>query len=311
MAKHSKQDVWESARFIWEYTDDISDRDLIERLQEAFGDAAPKSAGTISKRRKKEGWQKKNLLDSNQEAKKGAKQGGSTQKRKQNRPSEGLLPKTDNKVGKTEAVTTLEAGKQAIEQISTSVVKAVEDKAILINSHRRNWRHLGQLHDRVTNLASEVLDAALAEQQWDIMGEGRLTEEEAERIATMREEEADELKKKMSVLNLMGGTLQALVFTSKAISEIELPLNGITPEDFTESDTARRQKNLEKLDGVNDEQDALREEMQRQMKQRALAFEQEADAFESVESAHDGSSGIGCENTEEVDYTDVSDIDIS
>ena len=309
MAKHSKQEVWESARFIWENTDDISDRELIERLQEAFGDAAPKSAGTISKRRKKEDWQKNNLLDSNQEAKKEAKQGGSTQKRKQNRSSDGLLPEKDNKVEKTEAVTTLEAGKQAIAEISTSVVKTVEDKAILINSHRRNWRHLGQLHDRVTSLASEVLDAAFAEQQWDI-GEGPFTEEDAKRIAIMQEEEADELKKKMAVLNLMGGTLQALVFTSKAISEVELPLNGITPEDFTESDTARRQKNLEKLDGINEEQNALREEAQRKMKLRALAFEQEAEAFEEIESTHDGSGDIGYEDTEEVDYTEVSDIDI-
>ncbi|WP_199506850.1 MULTISPECIES: hypothetical protein [unclassified Psychrobacter] len=309
MAKHSKQEVWDSARFIWENTDDISDRELIERLQDAFGDAAPKSTGTISKRRKKEDWQKNNLLDSNQEAKKEARKGGSTQKRKQNRSSDGLLPEKDNKVGKMEAVPILEAGKQAIEQISTSVVKTVEDKAILINSHRRNWRQLSQLHDSVTNLASEVLKAALTEPQWD-MGDGLLTKEEAERIATMQEEEADELKKKMAVLNLMGGTLQALVFTSKAISEVELPLNGITPEDFTESDTARRQKNLEKLDGINEEQNALREEAQRKMKLRALAFEQEAEAFEEVESAHDGSNGLVDEDTEEVDYTDVSDIDV-
>lgn len=309
MAKYSKQEVWDSARFIWENTEDISDRELIERLQDAFGDAAPKSTGTISKRRKKEDWQKNNLLDSNQEAKKEAQKGGSTQKRKQNCSSDGLLPEKDNKVGKMEAVPILEAGKQAIEQISTSVVKTVEDKAILINSHRRNWRHLGQLHDRVTNLASEVLDAVFAESQWDI-GEGPLTEEELNRIDKMREDENDELKKKMAVLNLMGGTLQALVFTSKAISEVELPLNGITPEDLAESDTARRQKNLEKLDGVNDEQDALREEMQKQMKQRALAFEQEAEAFEEVESAHDGSGDIEHEDTEEVDYTDVSNIDV-
>ena len=309
MAKHSKQEVWESARFIWEHTDDISDRDLIERLHEAFGDAAPKSAGTISKRRKKEDWQKNSLLDSHEEAKKEASKGRSTQKRKQNRSNESLLPKKDNKVGKMEAHAILEAGKQAIAEISTSVVKTVEEKAILINGHRRSWRQIRQLRDGVLSLSIDVLDEiSLADPQ--LLAGVSLSEEEAKRIAELQEADADELKRKMAIINLMNNTLQALTMSSKVISEIELPLNGITPDDFSESDTARRQKNLEKLDGVNDEQNALREDMRQKMIERALAFEKEAEAFEDVQSAHDSSSDMNHEDMEDVDYTDVSDIDI-
>ncbi len=53
MDKESVDDVWAAAKLIWENTAKISDRDLIEQLTISFGELAPKSNGTISKRRKR------------------------------------------------------------------------------------------------------------------------------------------------------------------------------------------------------------------------------------------------------------------
>lgn len=56
-------DVWAAARLIWENTVKITDSELIEQLTVSFGDAAPKSTGTISKRRSKHKWKKNTLAE--------------------------------------------------------------------------------------------------------------------------------------------------------------------------------------------------------------------------------------------------------
>lgn len=78
-------DVWKVARFIWENTDKITDRDLVKQLEESHGEYAPKSSGSISKRRNKEGWVKNKLIKITKNSEKVESRGGGSQEKRESR----------------------------------------------------------------------------------------------------------------------------------------------------------------------------------------------------------------------------------
>lgn len=51
-------EVWEAAQALWESEPNISYQDVVEHLQEVYGDKAPSSKSAVYNRAKKYDWKK-------------------------------------------------------------------------------------------------------------------------------------------------------------------------------------------------------------------------------------------------------------
>lgn len=275
MSSHySKNEVWASARFIWENTPHITDRELIEQLKTGYGNAAPKSSGTISKRRKKENWIKNSLVQTSKKVMSlETNSDGSKPEWKQNSQNNSLISSKTNKAENLESDTELEAAGSKIEGIVKDVVIDAQGRAKIIKNTRRRFDNLGQLFD-------QALTAALSLQGY------------AE--AANKNPDADEQVKKALLLSeSLADTVGNLAKSLKIIAEIEMPLCGITAEDFKQSDQDRRLNALTALGDIHAQEQAARERLIPELHARLLEIEK-------TEESKD--FGIDSDN---VDYTTV------
>lgn len=237
-------DMWAAARVIWERTEKISDRDLLARLQEIYGDNAPKSSGTIAKRRKKEHWQKYSILHgSKQEA-------GKTSGSKNSKNTPQALE--DNKEAEQEArskneVAVWQETEEKIHKAAEKLVLDNEQKARIIKKHRKRIEQLGQLQESTMG----VLD----------MLHGKDLEEDGEVISKI-----------IIIAETSSRTLAQLSATQKVVFEQEMAVCGITAEDFKESEQDRRMKGIEQLVGIADEEAQARRQLQATLKERLERF---------------------------------------
>ena len=310
------KDVWEAARMIWENTISITDRELIEQLEVAFGESAPKSSGTISKRRKKESWQKNNLVKA---IKKGPKKGpkqearedGSKQNRKQNAQKNSLIPTKTNKAQNMESSASLEAKKDKIDDISESIVVDAAARAKVIKKYRKRYFNLGEVFDQaleVTLSIKGLVDDAARIESEALEGRYGASFEIGENAPDSKDDVAEvelaneKVKKAMVLSKTLTDTTAGLAMALKMISEVDMPMLGITADDFKQSEQDRRLGALAALGDIDDKQREARDRLLPEL------YERLADVIELEASPNFGTDYDDDDNeAEEVDYTAVDD----
>jgi len=304
VSNYSKDEVWVAARFIWENTPEITDRELIEQLQIKYGNAAPKSTGTISKRRKKEAWGKQSLVKPVKNSGIGeAGRAGSEKNRKQEAEKPSTISSKTNKAQRWEAAAELEAAGSKIGEITESVVIDAQGRAAIINKTRRRYANLGKLFDQAIDITLGIPDLAAAAEQverealeGDFGADFEIGEND-EGSANAVEAAVQKVKKAMMLSKALTDTTTSLAIALKTISEVEMPLCGITPEDFSQSDRDRRLDSLEALAGIQEEEEAMREKLHQQLQDRMSRVEQfESDPDFFLE-----------DDTEDVEFSEVND----
>lgn len=260
MSSHySKDEVWASARFIWENTPHITDRELIEQLKTGYGNASPKSSGTISKRRKKENWVKNSLVQtSKKDMDLEANSDGSKPEWKQKPRNTHLISSKTNKAQNLESDTELEAAGSKIEGIVESVVIDAQGRAKIIKNTRRRFDNLGQLFD-------QALAAALS-----LQGYADAASEDPEA--------GEQVQKALLLSESLSDTVGNLAKSLKIIAEVEMPLCGITADDFKQSDQDRRLNALAALGDIHEQEEAARARLIPQLHARLLEIEKTADS---------------------------------
>jgi len=278
-------DVWEAARFIWENTASISDRELVDYLTTHFGDDAPKTNSAVSKRRRKEEWDKIKLVSSKKTG---------TKKGKKQEPSEEPSPKNGNQKAQKNEVVPAKTNKaqnddksgtkapvnDAIEQITNSVVMGVKDRAAIIVKTRKRWRLVGEIADQTTILSLGLVD-----------------------MANDSDADPEEIQKTLVLTSALSNTLDTLTRSLKTISEVELPLCGITPEDFSQSDQDRRLGALEALGDIDGQEREARDRLKAELDDRLEWIKETASSgdFGRTPELDDD------DDIEEIDYTQVDD----
>ena len=277
-------DMWAAAKLIWETTPDISYSDLIDQLRDVFGDEAPKSKSSISYRIKKDGWVKKKVLKKPSANKKTAERRRTPAERPSNDAERitGKIEKTvqkNNKVDDGPVVQACRTAEQNIEQVAERLVMSAEQRAERIITHRKRLRRLGILQDAITDIAIE------------------LSETDFDYLPPDDEEGGDSITKKLVMASELSKVLDKLTSSQKATAEMEFPICGITPEDFSQSDRDRRLDSLEALAGIQEEEEAMRDELHRKLQDRMARVEQfESDPDFFLE-----------DDTEDVEFSEVDD----
>lgn len=279
--KPSPNDVWKAARLIWENTPVITDRELVEQLKASFGNEAPKSNGTVSKRRKKEEWVKKSMVipSKNYPPKQESKVDKDGKIGNQNKKNSTLVPSKTNKAQNMEKSTKQEPENILLEQITDSVVMSVKERAAIIVKHRKRWKTQGNIHDNVTSLALSLLD-------------------DLDNI----DADPETIQKKIAVINILANTLDVTTRAAKIISEVELPLCGITPEDFKQSEQDRRLGALESLGDIDGEERAARERLTAELQDRLRWIEHTASSSNFGQTENQDNDSI-----DDIHYTKVED----
>lgn len=270
------REMWEVARLLWENADKITDAEIVSQLEVEFGDDAPKSSGTISKRRKKEEWQKNTLPAA---AKRKKTQEENAKNRKNPKPkTSNNLPKT-NKAQTAEELPRLEEKKAFVDGIMDNVVMSAKQRATIIVKHRKRWEKQGNIQDNVVSLSLSLLDD--------------LDDPDAD---------PETIQKKIAVINILANALDVTTRASKTISEVELPLCGITQEDFKQSDQERRLGALEALGDIHTEEQEARERLKAELDERLEWIKETASSGDFGRTPEPDDEDI-----EEIDYTAVDD----
>lgn len=306
--QYAKDEVWAAAKFIWENTPEITDRELIEQLQIEYGNTAPKSTGTISKRRKKEEWRKQDLTNSLKiGAYTEAGGQGSKRNRKQKTHNSKIIPSKTNKAQNTEADRKLEAAGSKIGEITESVVIDAQGRAAIINKTRRRYANLGKLFDQAIGITLSIVDLAdeadKAEQKalagnygagFEI-GENDKKSQEPENEV---EAAAQKVQKAMVLSKALTDTTTSLAIALKTISEVEMPLCGITADDFKQSDQDRRLGALAALGDIDAKEREARERLAPELHERLKRIM-------ATEASDDFGREDRVDDIDDIDYTSV------
>lgn len=277
-------DMWDAARLVWETTPEISYADLLEQMKDIFGVDAPKSRSSIAYRVKKEGWKKRKVIKAPAPKKKKPVKQSKRAEQELNsavqNTAESVQPvQKNNKVEAQQEVGHLRTAEQCIEQISERLVMSAEQRAERIITHRKRLRRLGILQDAITDIAIE------------------LSETNLDYLPPDDEEGSDSITKKLVMASELSKVLDKLTSSQKATAEMEFPICGITPEDFSQSDRDRRLDSLEALAGIQEEEEAMREKLHQQLQDRMSRVEQfESDPDFFLE-----------DDAEDVEFSEVSD----
>lgn len=299
-------DMWLAARLIWENTIKITDAELIEQLTIKFKDEIPKSTGTISKRRKKEKWAKNTLAEAGKrvEAQSNtAPVGNNSGGKKKNIP-----PKT-NKAQKVEKSGDQEERKGIIDGIMNDVVLDAKGRAAIIHKYRRRYVKVGELFDQAIEVTASIKTQADAIEmmqnellnddsyggEFEIGENGQMTEE----IQKESELAMEKVQKSIVLSKTLTDTAVSLAMGLKMLSEVDMPMCGITAEDFKESAQDRRLGALAALGDINAKEREARERLKPELFERLRRIEA------TEESADFGLDDEGNDDIDEVDYTDV------
>lgn len=240
-------DMWEAARVIWENTPSMSDRDLLTRLQELYDDKAPKTHSAITRRRNKEKWVKKTKITHHSSTKKQAPRKKPSTKKEENTSQSldntGENNKENDSENQAPPGTTLTVWQEVEEKVikeATKLALSIEEKAQIIMKHRKRLAHLGELQENTIGVVNSLygLDPKF---------------------------DGDEIVQTIQIAETLSKTLKQLTDSQKVIAEQEMPLSGITPDDFHQSESEKRQASIEAMAGI-----AEQERMNRQAKLPAL-----------------------------------------
>lgn len=315
-------DMWEAARLIWENTPKITDADLMDQLSVKFGDEVPKSNGTISKRRKKEGWEKNDFVAATKRVAKRTQDGGKTKKpRKKSTEKSGNFPPKTNKVGKTEKSPSLEEKKSAIESVIDDVVLNAKGRAKIIQKYRKRYIRAGEVFDDALDVTLGIRDLADAVEEaqnellrlthgcnadygadFEIGENGESAEKDIEAAQAKVDLAMNMFQKSMVLSKTLTDTATNLAAGLKSLSEVDMPLCGITPDDFRESDQSRRLGALAKLGDIHEKEKQARDSLLPGLHERLRKIEATAASEDfGRSSARDDDQ----ENIEDIDYTAI------
>lgn len=291
MSKATADDVWAAAKLIWENTAKISDRDLIEQLTISFGELAPKSNGTISKRRKKEDWEKsKDVKQANAKRarqKLEPKQAESTENRNQNDSVLKVVPSTTNRAQILEPSPHLEPKSPTLTEITDTIIMNEKQRAAIIIKSRKRVAQVGELTDEGLKVALSV-------------------------IQHMNSEDGEQIQKAIVISDALATTVDKLSRSIKLIAEVEMPMCGITPDDFTQSDRERRMGALDSFGNISEEEDAARALKQPLLMARLARLKEREDdpnfgrATDPNLENDEGYEGDD-EDYDDIDYTSLDD----
>jgi hypothetical protein len=279
--------VWDAARLLWENSMTITDRELVEQLKKHFGDDAPRSIGTISKRRKKEGWDKNNLNKARRTTprkvpKVETEQAGDDGNRKQDRDNLVLLPSKNNRVQKRETDRSEETRNPILEEITKRVVIDANGRAELIFEHRDIWGVMRRISKNALELLLEITDN-VDDPDFD----------------------PEVLQKKIVVVGVISQTLESLTKSQKIISEVEMPLSGIGADDFKQSEQERRLGALAELGDIDAEESVARDRLQIELHERLTEMEALASRADFGREDNDDYDNDDDDPIDDTDYTAV------
>lgn len=302
-------DMWQVARLLWENTDKITDADIVAQLEVEFGNDAPKSTGTISKRRKKEEWQKNTLLAA---AKRKNKQEERGNNRNSSEPkTSNVIPKP-NKAQTLEELPSLEEKKAFINGIMDNVVMGAKERAAVIVKTRKRYRNLGDLFDQSLHISLSIKELAEKALQAELdmnkvsLDDGSNVDEDGQPSTERMDKESEaemaveNLKRALMLSKSLSDTTASLSASLKVISEVELPLCGITPEDFSQSDQERRLGALEALGDIHSEEAEARARLKVELDERLEWIKETADSGDFGRTQDQDDVSI-----ENIDYTSV------
>lgn len=315
--KSLPDDVWAAARLIWENTVKITDGELIKQLEISFGDAAPKSTGTISKRRAKHNWTKNTLVEA---AKRGSEQREGGNKNRNNRNNKARnnsnIPSKTNKAQNGNNPTSLEVKGGIIDDILDNVIIDAKGRAAIIKKYRRRYHNLGGLFDQALDVTLSIpaLVEAANQAEADAMSDAsndnyganfEIGESKQDVNVVAAVEMANQKVKQAMVLSKsLTDTTTSLAMALKMISEVDMPMLGITADDFKQSEQERRLGALASLGNIDEKQREARNSKLPELHARLLEIEQvEASADFGAEYKDDRSD----DEIDEVDYTSVDD----
>lgn len=320
--KSLSDDVWAAARLIWENTAKITDGELIKQLEVSFGDAAPKSTGTISKRRNKYNWTKNTLAEATKRSSKQSEGGNKNRNNRNNKArNNSNIPSKTNKAQNRNNPTPLEVKGGIIDDLMDSVIIDAKGRAKIIKTFRRRYGKLGDLFDQaldVTLSIPELVEAANqaeADAMNDVLnanyGANFEIGENAERApssdvdgVSVVEMANQKVKQAMVLSKSLTDTTTSLAVALKMISEVAMPMMGITADDFKQSEQDRRLGALASLGDIDEKQREARNSKLPELHARLLELEQvEASADFGIEYKDDQAD----DEIDEVDYTSVDD----
>lgn len=284
MASQPSDDVWDAIKLLWENTPEITYDEIRDHLSPTYGDEVPKSNGSMSKRKSKEKWVKRNPLElpKKEEIKgnKGAKgKGNPAKKGNPTSKKNTSISLEANKAQNREISPIQEMLNGKLEQITDNVVLGAKQRASMIIKHRKRWSKQGDIQDNVVMLSLGLLD-------------------------DLEDVDADPetIQKKIAVINILANVLDVTTRAGKTISEVELPLCGITPEDFSQSDQERRLGLLKGLGDIYNEEDEARIILKAELDERLEWIKETADSGDFGRTPE-----IDNDDIEEIDYTDIDD----
>lgn len=304
----SKDEIWAAAKLLWENTPEITDLEMVDQLYAAYGSAAPKSGGTISKRRRKESWTKKNLVKpvKNSAKTESGRAGIANKRNQESRNSNSITSKT-NKAQTSELDAELESAGIKIGEITESVVIDAQGRAAIINKTRRRYANLGKLFDQAIGITLSIVDLAdeadKAEQKalagnygagFEI-GENDKKSQEPENEV---EAAAQKVQKAMVLSKALTDTTTSLAIALKTISEVEMPLCGITADDFKQSDQDRRLGALAALGDIDAKEREARERLAPELHERLKRIM-------ATEASDDFGREDRVDDIDDIDYTSV------
>ncbi|WLG15010.1 hypothetical protein Q6344_06675 [Psychrobacter cibarius] len=307
----SRDEIWAAAKLIWENTPEITDRELLDQLQTTYGDNAPKSSGSVSKRRRKEAWTKQSLVKSPKNILKTQEEdAGSKQSRKQESQNNTLIPSKTNKAQNRESEEELEAAGSKISEIADNVVIDAKGRAAIIVKTRRRYANLGKLFDQALDITlsiPDLVDEADRIEQEALAGnygaDFEIGENAKNEPTAEVEAAAQKVQKAMVLSKALTETTTSLAMALKTISEVEMPLCGITADDFKQSDQDRRLGALAALGDIDKKEREARERLKPELHERLKRIK-EAEASADFGLDDEGNEG-GANDIDEVDYTDV------
>ncbi|MGP9511099.1 hypothetical protein ACT3RN_00710 [Psychrobacter sp. AOP5-GZ1-6] len=285
VADYITDDVWESAQLIWENTPIITDRELADQLTTHFGEDAPKSHTSVGRRRRKEEWVKNNLVSPKKKSIKGNKKHAPSEQNKQNTTHQKaqktkLVRSKTNKAQNDQKPRTNAPKNEVIKKITDNIVMSAKQRATMIIKHRKRWEKQGDIQDNVVSLSLSLLD-------------------DLEDI----DADPETIQKKIAVINILANALDVTTRASKTISEVELPLCGITPEDFSQSDQDRRLGALEALGDIDGQEREARDRLKAELDDRLEWIKETASSGDFGRTPEPDDD----DDIEEIDYTQVDD----
>ncbi len=307
-----KDEIWAAAKLIWENTPKITDRELLDQLQTTYGESAPKSSGSVSKRRKKEAWTKQSLVKSPKNSLKiEGEDAGSKQPRKQEAQNNTLIPSKNNKAQNGYLEREAEAAGSKIGEITDNVVIDAKGRAAIINRTRRRFSNLGELFDQalaITLSIPELADEVERIEQEALAGEYganfEIGENDKKEPIAEVEAAAQRLQRAMVLSKSLTETTTSLSMALKTISEVEMPLCGITADDFKQSDQDRRLDALAALGDINKKEREAREQLQPELYERLNRIKA-AEASADFGLDDEGNEGNPDDDIDDIDYTSV------